>query len=174
MVVTLVSNIGIVMAASGGSLNYLHAGISEGTALIVWDGPDGDSALDPTGLGGIDFTDSGATNNIAIPLLDNSFSAPVILTAYTDGGNYSTATVLLPGGVPPQGRLSVLFANFSVSAGSGADFTNIGAFSLFIDGSSTPGLTAVFESVIPEPSTATLLLLGIVGIVTIRRCGWTP
>ena len=58
--------------------------------------------------------------------------------------------------------------------GAGADFTNIGAFSLFSDGSSTQGLTAQFEYFVPEPSTAMLLPLGILGIVSIRRCGWIP
>jgi hypothetical protein len=173
MVATLISNVGIVMAASGNSLTYLNALNSEGTGLIVWDGADDDPAVDPTGLGGIDFT-AGGEDEIAIPLLASNLLAPMILTAYTDGANYSTATVWLPGNVPPDVRLRVFFTDFSTAAGSGADFTNIGALSLFIDGSSTPGLTAGLSIINPEPSTATLLLLGIVGIVTIRRCGWTP
>jgi len=97
----------------------------------------------------------------------------MVLTAYTNGTDYSTATVLLPGGAPPQQRAIVLFTSFVADpGGAGADFTNIGAFSLYIDGSSTQGLTAGFSAVNPEPSTATLLLFGILGIVTIRRCGW--
>jgi hypothetical protein len=173
MEVTLVSNIGVVMAASGGTLNYAHAFNSEATGLIVWDGPDGAATLDPTGLGGVDFT-AGGEDKIVIPLLLSNLAAPITLTAYTDGANYSTAMLSLPGNVPPQTRLSVFFTDFSAAAGAGADFTNIGAFSLYIDGSSTPGLVAGFESLVPEPSTATLLLFGILGIVTIRRCGWIP
>jgi hypothetical protein len=167
MVVTRASDFGIAMAAFGDGLTYVHAASSQGTGLIVWDGADGDSAVDPTGLGGIDFTNGGGEDKVGIPLLASNLPAPIVLTAYTDGANYSTATVLLPGGVPPQQRMSVLFANFAVAAGSGADFTNIGAFSLFIDGSSTPGLLVRFDSIAPEPSTATLLLFGIRGLAPI-------
>ncbi len=173
MEMTLLSSMGIVMAASGGTLNYAHAATTTGTGLIVWDGPDGAATLDPIGLGGIDFT-AGGEDKIAIPLLVSSLAAPMILTAYTDAANYSTATLPLPGNVPPQARLSVLFTNFVAAGGTGADFTNIGAFSLYIDGSLTQGLVAEIESMVPEPSTATLLLFGILGIVTIRRCGWLP
>lgn len=173
MVATLVSSVAVVMAASGNTLNYL--GISESTGLIVWDGDDPlDDAVtvDHTGLGGIDFT-AGGGDKIAVPLLLSNLVAPMILTAYTNAADYSTATVWLPAGASPGQRLSVLFADFVADPGGlGADFTNIGAFSLFIDGSSTQGLTVEFESVVPEPSTATLLLFGILGIVTIRRCGW--
>jgi len=175
MEVTVVSNVGVIMAASLDTLNYAHAFTSEGTGLIVWDGPDGAATLDPTGLGGVDFTDGGTEDKIAIPLLSSNLVAPMVLTAYTDAVNYSTATVSLPGGTPPQLRLIVLHTDFiAAPGGTGADFANIGAFSLLINGSSTPGLTAGFGSVVPEPSTATLLLFGIVGIVTIRRCGWLP
>lgn len=173
MEMTLLTSIGMAMAASGGTLNYAHFFTSEGTGRIVWDGPDAPDTLSPTGLGGVDFT-AGGEDKIAIPLLFSNLSAPMILTAYTDGANYSTATVSLPGNVPPQARLSVLFTAFSTAAGSGADFTNIGAFSLYIDGSTTQGLVAEIESMVPEPSTATLLLFGILGIVTVRRCGWLP
>ena len=176
MEVTLLSSIGMVMAASGGTLNYAHAAVATGTGLIVWDGPDGPAIWNPIGLGGIDFTNGGAETEVAIPLLFSDPSAPMILTAYTDGTNYSTASVSLPGNVPPLAMLSVLFTNFvAAPGGTGADFTNIGAFSLYIDGSSTQGLAVELAGVTnPEPSTATLLLFGILGIVTIRRCGWLP
>jgi hypothetical protein len=185
MVVTLISDPFIVMAASGNTLNYLQAGNSEGTGLIVWDGANDDpilhptdldpTGLDATGLGGVDFTDGGTEDKIAIPLLSSNLPAPMVLTAYTNGTDYSRATVLLPGGAPPQQRAIVLFTSFVADpGGAGADFTNIGAFSIFIDGSTTQGLNAEFDSVVPEPSTATLLLFGILGIVAIRRCGWVP
>jgi hypothetical protein len=59
VVVTRASDFGVAMAAFGDVLTYVHAANSEGTGLIVWDGADGDSAVDPTGLGGIDFTTGG-------------------------------------------------------------------------------------------------------------------
>ncbi len=175
MVVTMASDFLITMAASGDSLAYGHVGSSGNAGLIVWDGPDNDPAVDPIGLGGIDFTLGGTEDKVGISLLASNLSAPITLTAYTDAVNFSTATVLLPGNVPPQARLSVLFTDFVADpAGSGADFTNIGAFSLYIDGNSTPGLAVGFGIVNPEPSTATLLLLGIVMLVTIRGFRWAP
>jgi hypothetical protein len=170
---TRVANMGVAMTVESGNLAYGHFGSSLGTALIVWDGVDASSALDPIGLGGIDFTEGGAEDKIAIPLLSSDSSAPVTLTAYTDLANFSTATVSLPGSVPPQQSLTVLFTDF-VDTGSGADFTNIGAFSLYIDGSATPGLTVLLDSVIPEPSTGTLLLFGILMLASIGRCRWAP
>jgi hypothetical protein len=171
--VTLVASIGITMAVSGGNFAYGQLGASLGTTRIVWDGMDGDSLLNPTGLGGIDFTEAGAEDQIAIPLLVSNSSSQVTLEAYTDAANFSRATVSLPGSVPPQQSLSVRFVDFTdAGVSGGADFTNIGAFSLYIDGSSTPGLTAVFDTVMPEPSTGTLLLFGILMLASIRRYRW--
>lgn len=140
----------------GGDLNHWQMFGSLGTSLIVWDGPDDAPAIDYTGLGGLDFTSSGSQDRLEIPLLFNNLSAPLVLTAYTDANNFSTATVALPGGVPPLTDLIVLYTDF-VDAGplGGANFTNIGAFSLFIDGSSIPALDVESAgiSAIPEPAT---------------------
>jgi hypothetical protein len=178
MEVTLDSDVAIAVAITGDDLIYGQLAGSRGTALIVWDGPDDDPTLDPTGLdltglGGIDFTDGGLDDRIIIPLVVNNLSAPITLTAYTDDGNSSTATVWLTGGAPPQTQLTVLFTNFVIAKGTGADFTNIGAFSLFIDGSSSPGLAVGFD-LIPEPSTGTLLLFGILMLASICRYRWAP
>jgi hypothetical protein len=156
-----------------GSLAYWQLFASLGTGVIVWDGPDGSPVVDYTGLGGVDFTDGGGENSVVIPLLSNNLSAPLVLTAYTDASNFSTATVNTPGGVPPLVDLTVLFTDF-VDTGplGGADFANIGAFSLFIDGNATPDLNLDVAAMTPEPSTATLLVFGILVLMTIRRRGW--
>jgi len=170
MFVTL--DLGIVMSmnAGGGALTHMQLFGSLGTGLIVWDGPDDDPGIDYTGLGGLDFTHSGAQDKVRIPLLFNNFSAPLVLTAYTDDVNFSTATLAFPGGVPPQTDLIVRFSDFvDAGASGGAD---IGAFSLFIDGSATLNFNQGFATITPEPSTATLLAFGILVIVTVRRSGW--
>jgi len=170
MMLTLVpgfGSVGVGMSVSGDAMTYGHFASSQGTGRITWDGADGSSTLDPTGLGGVDFTNAGTEDRIGIPVLVNNLAATMTLIAYTDAVNYSTATVSLPGSVPPQTPLSVLFTDFT-AVGTGADFTNIGAFSLFIDGSSTPGLTVGFAT-IPEPTTATLLLFGLLGVAKLRR-----
>ncbi len=171
MELTLAASVGISMAASGADLTYGQIANSQGSGRIVWDGADGDPAVDYTGLGSADFTDGGVEDRLAIPLVIGNFSAPIVLTAYTDATNFSTATVLLPGRVPPLQSLIVLFTDFAVAGGTGADFTDIGAFSLYIDGSSTPGLAVGFD-LVPEPSTGSLLLFGILMLASIRRYRW--
>jgi hypothetical protein len=142
--------------------------------VIVWDGPDASPVVDYTGLGGVDFTAGGAEDSVVMPLLANNLSAPLVLTAYTDASNFSTVTVNSPGGVPPIVDLAVLFTDFvDVGPLGGADFTNIGAFSLFIDGSGAQDLNLELDAMTtPEPSTATLLVFGIMVLMTIRRRGW--
>jgi hypothetical protein len=172
MWVTLDSGSFINMAAGSGALTHMQVLSSLGTGLIVWDGVDDDPRVDYTGLGSADFTNAGAEDRILIPLLINNLSAPVTLTAYTDADNYSEVTVTLPGGIPPgpQTTLTVLFTDFAQAAGAsgGADFSDIGAFSLRIDGSAALDLNAGFGT-IPEPSTATLLLFGALVAVAIRH-----
>jgi hypothetical protein len=175
IVVTLASDFLITMIASGDSLTYGHVGSDGNTGLIVWDGPDNDPKLDPIGLGGVDFTMGGVDDEVGISLLASNILAPITLTAYTNADDFSTATVPLPGNVPPQARLSVSFTDFVADpGGSGADFTDIGAFSLYIDGNAAPGLAVRFGIVNPEPSTATLLLLGILMLAGIRGFRWAP
>lgn len=178
MTVTRVSGVGVTMIASTGALSYGHTGSSEAMGLIVWDGPDASIVLDPTGLGGADFTDGGLSDVVAVSLSFNDFSTPIIFTAYTDAANFSTATVLSPGNIPPDPAtvLTVAFADFVTAGGAGADFSNIGAFSLLIDGSAISALDLEILSVetnaaasVPEPSTALLVGGGIVVLGRLRR-----
>jgi hypothetical protein len=170
MLVTLDSGFFISVASGGGTLTHMQILSSTGSGLLVWDGADDDPAVDYTGLGGLDFTEGGGENHLFVPLLFNNLSAPIVLTAYTDAANFSTATVSLPGGVPPQAEVRVFFTDFvDAGASGGADFSNIGAFSLFIDGTTTQDFNAGFGAMTPEPSSATLLLFGILVMATIRR-----
>jgi hypothetical protein len=83
--------------------------------------------------------------------------------------------MVLPGGIPPdpQSVLTILFSSFGVLAGSGADFSNIGAFVLEVDGSSQAGLdleTGVIQTVAtPELQTAFLLGAGLIGLSLLGR-----
>jgi hypothetical protein len=172
---TRASGVAVTMAASGGSLAYGQIAGSVGTGTVIWDGVDGGGALDPTGLGGVDFTDAATSAAISIPLLFNDLPASLRLTAYTDGANASQVTVALPGGIPPdpQTALTILFSSFSVLSGTGADFSNIGAFILEVDGSAAAGLDlevgAVETIPTPEPRTAFLLGVGLMGLTLHAR-----
>jgi hypothetical protein len=173
--VTRTSGVGVTAITSMGTFAYGHIAASEGMGTLVWDGPDGSPILDAIGLGGVDFTDGGLSSAISMSVLFDDFSAPLILTVYTDADNFSEATVMLPGGIPPdpQALLLVPFKNFTAVGGTGADFTDVGAFSITIDGSSTPALDVEIDSIqttsTPEPSPAALLTGGLVVLAWLGR-----
>jgi hypothetical protein len=168
--VTRASGPVVTMSAASGSLAYGQIAGALGTGSVIWDGVDGGGALDPTGLGGVDFTDAATSTEISIPLLFSDLPGVLRLTAYTDGANASQFTMVLPGSIPPdpQSVLTILFSSFGVLAGSGADFSNIGAFVLEVDGSSQAGLdfeTGVIQTIAtPELQTAFLLGAGLMGL----------
>lgn len=179
MSVTLVGGTGLTLDAALGALLYDQFGVSEGTGLIVWDGVDGDIALDPVGLGGVDFTEAGVMDAIGMTVLSSDAPLTAITVAYTNEFNASLATFSLPGNIPPdpQQVLTIAFTDFVVISGSGADFTDIGAFFMFIGGSGNPGGTIQIGSIstvssgvpVPELETGALLALGLLALGAIRR-----
>jgi uncharacterized repeat protein (TIGR01451 family) len=110
---------------------------AEGRGVVTWDGPDNDAdQLDADGLAGYDLTENGA--NLGIRLLQGADLPGGLLTlrVYTDAGNFSTISQAIP--QTPLGTAEVetifWFSDFAVSAGSGADFTDVGAIELEIQG----------------------------------------
>lgn len=168
------SGFGVTVGASDGRLVYQHVVGGSGTGSVVWDGADGASTLDATGLGGMDFTEAGAADAFGLDILLNDVSVTLNFSVYTDAVNFSTASVVLPGNLPPDPgfQLVVEFSDFVVGGGTGADFSNIGAVELFFDGSVTPVLGVEldnFETIlaplfVPEPTSGALLLGGLLGI----------
>jgi hypothetical protein len=159
---------GILAGASGGAYGYGAIGAT-GSGLLTWDGADASAALDPLGLGGVDFTESGAHDAFSLEILANDLSAPLVLTVYTSLTDFSQITVATSGGFasgPPQ-TLEIPFASFTAT-GAGADFANVGALTLLIDGLSEPQLDVTLGSIatsalaIPDPGTFGLLGFGLV------------
>jgi hypothetical protein len=127
--------------SSGVGTSLLSVGYEpsiEGTAEIVWDGPDGDAtSIDFTGLGGVDLTESGAQDAFIIRINSDDLAASLIIEVFTDSGNSSTATLNLPGSIfSPEDR-TVPFSSFTANLGTGADFENVGAIVLSVT-STTP------------------------------------
>ncbi|MCZ7649007.1 MAG: hypothetical protein M5U26_27750 [Planctomycetota bacterium] len=125
-------------AVAGGVLTYTQdtAGILE----LQYDGVDGSGTLDPTGLGGLDFTAGGTLNAISISgSSTGSFSTTI--EVFTDGSNSSTFTFTFDGTTPDP--FVVPFECFSANLGAGADFTDVGALVLTFDedGGGAPTLT---------------------------------
>jgi hypothetical protein len=157
----------------GGNSLYTHSqdASTTGASWIIWDGNDGDATtLDPTGLGGVDLTFGQPLNivGILVGIADNDLSNADALRieVYTDAGNWSFIETGIPVGA------SIFFPKFntySVGAGTGADFTNVGAIALHINGTTEPAqdlsLDLIAASTVPEPSTIILLGIGVAGLV---------
>ncbi|RIK75620.1 MAG: hypothetical protein DCC67_15055 [Planctomycetota bacterium] len=148
----------VSLISGGGFLRLASGSMVQGNAKVVWDGQDGSAtAINPTGLGGLDFTRHGGNSMTGVMLsvgADHPESV-VKLKVYTDAGRWTEFTAIVPqtpGGAPTK----VLVFNFAdaptASAGGGADFSNVGAVELnFV------GVTAVDGQV---------SLVGLIGLTT--------
>lgn len=157
-----------------GAASFASGPTVPGRGTLTWDGADGLSTTNVTGLGGVDLTQSGANDKFLLRLISD-LGATLTIKAYTDAANFSMASVAVPTNLSfiltHQG---ILFSSFTIGGGSGANFANIGAISMEVDGTGNPGTDVVFDYVIttalvPEPSSAALWLLGATGLACARR-----
>jgi len=174
MTLEMLSGSGMAVQADLGGfsiLNHAQNASTTGKTTITWDGVDGTPAIDYTGLGGIDLTESGANNGMIISVIFDDLPSEIIVSAYSDAGNWSKYIASLPGMIfSSPAIITMPFANFVSQSGSGADFTNIGAISLVVNGALYGGTDMMLDNVettnpVPEPSTFALLALGIAGVL---------
>lgn len=135
----------------------------EAQALFIWDG-DNNQALNASGLGGQDLTSGGSNIFLFIALRSDLSGAPVTVRVYTDAANYSTAVVTTPGGgfgATPWTNHNILFSSFTAT-GAGANFANVGAITLSIDGTNFASLDTQVDllEARPTPEPSTMLLIG--------------
>lgn len=178
--------------ATGGGIVFAESNVTDpgfftltlgpgvlGSAELQFDGMDNSDSINPTGLGGIDITQLGANDGFLLRMAADS-AAPLIVTAYTDAGNFSRASVAIP--ISPTFTLTEVFlpfSSFATLAGSGVDFSNVGALSFLVDGTASPGLDVKIDYIeatsltsSPEPSSLVmsgLFALGILGYCLARR-----
>lgn len=104
---------------------------------VVWDGPDGDATnVAATGLGGIDLTAAGVADRLQLMIGADHVGVTLTINVYTDAANSSQFVTSVPvtaGGLATS-ELLVLFTNITGVAGTGADFTNVGAIEILVDG----------------------------------------
>ena len=119
---------------------YYHsqdAGVN-GFSNIYWDGDLDTSAFNITGLGGIDFTQDGATALvIEVESFDNAAPVDIIVRVYdasdATGSTYSEDTLSLNSQIGSPTQFELPFNTFD-DFGGGADFTNVGGVNLEIIG----------------------------------------
>ena len=148
----------VSLISGGGFLRLASGSMVKGNAKVVWDGQDGSAtSLNPTGLGGLDFTNfSGNTmTGIVLKVGADHPNSVVKLKVYTNAGKWSEFTATVPetaGGAATQ----LLTFNFNGTptsqAGGGVDFSNVGAIELTFE-----GVTAVDGMV---------SMVGVIGLTT--------
>lgn len=145
-----------------------------GSTLLEWDG--GAIGFDPTGLGGIDVTDGGLIDQIGIRVSSDDLPVDIKLTAFSSATDFSDFTLSLPGGIFTDTDFFINFADFVATGGTGADFTNLGALQLFVDGQ-IQGTDLIFDfidsAVVPEPASlfGWMVCMITAGVFVYRRKG---
>ena len=144
-----------------GALAYASSPATLGRGIITYDGTDGSNGINYTGLGGVDLTASGQYLGVALSTTSD-VGAVVRFTIYTDETHFSTFSSSIL--ADPTFTFQSYFTRFSDFTDSGvdggADFTNVGAITVELDGSSHPGTDVgidYFAATVPEPSGAMLI-----------------
>lgn len=120
--------------------------------VAVWDGNDDDAtALDPTGLGGVDLT-TGNAGGLAVVVDSAGAAFAVVLTVYTDGANSSRAARRVEAPASPT-TVVLDLSELEVHTGSGADLGSVGAVELAV---SVIGATVDISSVAMTAPTVTV------------------
>lgn len=158
--------------AGQGVAVYSEATGAEGRFAITWDGIDGAQAVNTTGLGGVNLRAGGASRFRVLMNTDRPFDAT--FRVWSGSGQVSELTKEIPPSLTDDfSDFDFAFDDFNVVSGSGADFENVGAIQLLVNGELTAtdlkidivDAPEAGPSVVPEPSSLTLLSLAGLGLV---------
>ncbi len=111
------------------SLNYDANFGATGRGSAIWDGVDGSTTLNPTGLGGVDLTAANETGFLLS--LGSSAGITVTIIVHSNATDSSIATVPLAATAPDT--FFVPYSTFGINAGAGADFASVGAIEFRIE-----------------------------------------
>jgi len=125
----------------GGLYNHVQDPSVTGRSQLIYDGSADPLNVDATGLGGIDLTDGGTSNAIEVRVVFADQGGSIVIEVYTDANNRSTVTI--PITVTATEEIFIVpFTDFVTAAGASgpADFSNVGALTLDVDGATTAAL----------------------------------
>ncbi|MCK6553090.1 hypothetical protein L6Q96_00665 [Candidatus Binatia bacterium] len=138
---------------------YASGSFTAGNALVSYDGPDSASALDPTGLGGVDLTAGGTQAGIRLHATSD-LGAQISVTIYSGASACSQVSLLVPADTAfTIDTYDLPFSGFVTAPGCAtpAVLASIGAITIRIDGA-TPAvdlaidLVETFGGPTPTPS----------------------
>ena len=151
-----------------GVLDFAQGPMAEAKLTLIWDG-DMTPGLNAYALAA-DLTDGGNNTGLIASILSIDLPIKLEVSVYTDSGNWSYNEGVFPGGAVGAHYLSFNDPGW-VHTGAGADFTNVGAIKIVINGTYYPDTDLridYFAAGVPEPSTAIMALLGLVGLGLVR------
>ena len=163
---------GLDASLSGAGLLSLSTGAAVvADALLVYDGS-ADGSVDPSGLGGVDLTDGGASSILQVVArsdLDAVIRVQIHSGSATD---YLFAEFNLTGAGTGAGAFQTLQIPLAalVAEGLGADVANVGAVVVAISGQ--PSVDLQIDSIgtiVPEPTSLILMGLGTAGLAIAGR-----
>lgn len=152
--------------AKDGVLSFSNDVGTNGSGMIVWDGDDDPTVVDTDGLGGIDLT-GGAwpLDRILVEILSADLGGLELeFTIYDLANGVSTLSKEFADPITTPETATFLFSDFM----GNADFTNVGAIKLNIDGPAE--IDAQFDMIevgkeprarVPEPLTSLWTLAGV-------------
>ncbi|MCK6553091.1 DUF4215 domain-containing protein [Candidatus Binatia bacterium] len=142
-----------------GAFSHAAAGQVRGITQITYDGDDGDPhTLDAAGLDGVDLTVGGSHSSIVVGLPFADLGAAVTLAVWSDATHCSQRTLPAPASTVPADnrRLQFRYGEFGLGPGcvGPANFTNVGAIRLTIDGTAVGATDLSVEQIqtVPEPT----------------------
>lgn len=123
----------------GANLLRMTQDETNGTVVVTWDGFDGSSAINASGLGGINLGAGLLNPFFELNLTFSDVGGPIVLEIFEQGniGNFAQATIVAPGGVASGSSvlLTKAFSDFIAFGSSSLDaiFGNVGAIAMVID-----------------------------------------
>ena len=159
----------VSIAANGtpkpGELVFDVGAGANGKRIVSYDGIDGSSNINATGLNNLDLTSTGTANAFRFQI-GGEPGTRLTIRVYS-GGNVSTREVAIPTtpGANATSDLIVPFSDFTTSAGTGANFSAVGAIELEVTGpEAADAIVNAFSTIGPTSRNLNIANLTAMGI----------